>query len=725
MQKGKVLLCLVICLAFVSSALAGQVSETTAWQVAQNFMVKHIAIHHDWNGSQTPKVASVEVVNYEGEPVAYLVTVTPSGHLLVAYYDDFSPVLFYSPISTLDPAKANDKNALESWIIPEIYDIIRHIQGKVPVVNKKTKRVITLESLEKNTTAAGIKIAAAWKMLGVPPETFTAENGSSVNRKAEVADQKVYAPSVGPLLKTEWCQGYLNGVDYYNEYTPADIGCAHSDTGCVATAMAQAMKYWDWPKSGVGRNSYIWNGTTLSSDFSSHTYDWASMPDIPSPSDTLAQREAVSLIMYDAGIAINTDYGCSSSSAYTDNIPNSLAWYFIYKRTAHIENRSNYTSIDWMNLIESELNAATPRVILLGISSSTASHEVVIDGYQNLAGSTQVHLSYGYSDGYLDDYYDITNNWTAFYTWYGNEQDIIIGIEPDNGAYSKILTVTLAGSGRGIVTASTGNLYWQNDSGTTLYDPNTSITLTAAANAGSTFTGWSGACSSQSASNTCVLTMKTDETVTANFSLTGTAPFSDVPAMEPFASYIEAILNNGITTGCGNGDYCPGDFVTRDQMAAFLVRATQVSAGESTTNFTCTGGANCATETPYFSDVPPTDQFFPYVQKLKELGITTGCGNGNYCPNDNVTRDQMAAFLIRALSGGVMGTFTCAGGISCANETPYFTDVPATDSFFPYVQKLKELGITTGCGNGDYCPDDFVTRDQMAAFLARAFLGMK
>jgi hypothetical protein len=222
------------------------------------------------------------------------------------------------------------------------------------------------------------------------------------------------------------------------------------------------------------------------------------------------------------------------------------------------------------------------------------------------------------------------------------------------------------------------------------------------------------------------------ETVTAHYIITGISTFSDVSISSLYESYIEAIYNNGITTGCGNGDYCPSEQVTRDQMAAFLVRGTQVAEGKSTVNFTCNGGAAgasvaCATTTPYFNDVPATDSFFPYVQKLYELGITTGCGNNDYCPLENVSRDQMAAFLVRgtqAAAGQSTVNFTCNGGANCATETPYFNDVPATDSFFPYVQKLKELGITTGCGNGNYCPLENVTRDQMAAFLARAFLGM-
>src|SRR5208283_4282594 len=206
--------------------------------------------------------------------------------------------------------------------------------------------------------------------------------------------------------------------------------------------------------------------------------------------------------------------------------------------------------------------------------------------------------------------------------------------------------------------------------------------------------------------------------------------------------------NNSITTGCGTGgDYectpdATTDYVTRDQMAAFLVRGTQVEAGQSPLTYTCTGlgvgvaGASvpCTNTTPYFLDVSTANPYFTYIQKLYELGITTGCGSsGDYeCPSDdNVTRDQMAAFIIRALYGGINGTYTCNGGVAgasvnCATTTPYFSDAtPATEgNLFPYIQKLYELGITIGCNNGQspllYCPSSDVTRDEMAAFLARS-----
>lgn len=139
----------------------------------------------------------------------------------------------------------------------------------------------------------------------------------------------------------------------------------------------------------------------------------------------------------------------------------------------------------------------------------------------------------------------------------------------------------------------------------------------------------------------------------------------------------------------------------RTEMAAFIIRAL---FGESFTYPTAA----------YFTDVPANHTYFKYVQKLREQGITVGCTDTTYCPNDAVTRGQMAAFLMRARLGVTQGTpFPYA-------LTPYFTDVPVTDVFFPYVQKMKELGITSGCQLTVYCNTDQNTRGQMAAFVNRA-----
>ena len=178
--------------------------------------------------------------------------------------------------------------------------------------------------------------------------------------------------------------------------------------------------------------------------------------------------------------------------------------------------------------------------------------------------------------------------------------------------------------------------------------------------------------------------------------------FSDVPPGYWADKYVRALFYSGITKGCGASTYCPGDPVTRAQMAVFIVRAKE---GENFTN----------SPDPYFSDVASEYWAFKYIQRLKELGITTGYSDGSYGPEDLVTRDQMATFLVRAVEGSD----------PTYSPSPYFSDVPADYWAFGYIQRLKELGVTTGCTASTYCPIDLVTRDQMAAFLARAFLDMQ
>ncbi|MCZ2078504.1 MAG: S-layer homology domain-containing protein, partial [Bryobacterales bacterium] len=164
--------------------------------------------------------------------------------------------------------------------------------------------------------------------------------------------------------------------------------------------------------------------------------------------------------------------------------------------------------------------------------------------------------------------------------------------------------------------------------------------------------------------------------------------FTDVLLNNIFIDHIGLMKLYGITTGCTTTAYCPNDTTTRGQMAAFIIRSL---AGE---NFTYT-------QTPYFTDVPPSNLFFRYIQKMRDLGITNGCSATTlYCPDEPVTRGQMAAFMIRARFGITVGqTFPYPSAIAA------FQDVPASSGFFPYVQKMKQLGITSGCTATAYCPD--------------------
>lgn len=178
--------------------------------------------------------------------------------------------------------------------------------------------------------------------------------------------------------------------------------------------------------------------------------------------------------------------------------------------------------------------------------------------------------------------------------------------------------------------------------------------------------------------------------------------FSDVTKSHLFFPFIEALFNAGVTSGCGGGKFCPGDSVTREQMAVFLLAALE---GDSLSLPPCT--------TPTFSDVSCSSPFAPFIEELAARGITSGCGGGKFCPKASVTREQMAVFLLATLEGGSLSLPPCT--------TPTFSDVSCANPFAPFIEELVDRGITSGCGGGNFCPKDAVTRGQMAVFLSATF----
>jgi len=177
--------------------------------------------------------------------------------------------------------------------------------------------------------------------------------------------------------------------------------------------------------------------------------------------------------------------------------------------------------------------------------------------------------------------------------------------------------------------------------------------------------------------------------------------FNDVPTDYWAFSFIEKLAANGITAGCGGGSYCPEDSVTRAQMAVFLERGMNGS-----------GFSPPAASGSVFLDVGTQDFAANFIEQFFLDGITAGCGNNNYCPEANVTRDQMAVFLLRAKYGS---------GFSPPSATGIFNDVPVEHWAAGWIEQLAAEGITAGCSGGNYCPEDTVTRAQMAVFLVRTF----
>ena len=154
------------------------------------------------------------------------------------------------------------------------------------------------------------------------------------------------------------------------------------------------------------------------------------------------------------------------------------------------------------------------------------------------------------------------------------------------------------------------------------------------------------------------------------------ADFSDVPQASLFHADVEKVFRNGITAGCGGGNYCVASAVTRAQMAVFLLKAEH---GSAYTPPDCTG---------IFADVPCPGPFTNWIEQLSAEGVTAGCGGGNYCPDNAVTRAQMAVFLLKTLLGSAYVPPTAVG---------VFGDVPVGDFAADFIEDLYGRAITGGC----------------------------
>ncbi|HEY0513556.1 MAG TPA: ELWxxDGT repeat protein [Thermoanaerobaculia bacterium] len=175
--------------------------------------------------------------------------------------------------------------------------------------------------------------------------------------------------------------------------------------------------------------------------------------------------------------------------------------------------------------------------------------------------------------------------------------------------------------------------------------------------------------------------------------------FADVPPSYWASGFIEALAAAGVTGGCGGGQFCPGALINRAQMAIFLLAARDGAPPPPATG-------------TRFDDVPPGYWAGPWIEELAAEGIVGGCSVSPplYCPGNTLTRAEMAILLVGA-----------------RHETPppatgtRFADVPAGYWAARWIEQLAADGITSGCGGGNFCPDQPITRAEMAVFLVTAF----
>lgn len=249
-----------------------------------------------------------------------------------------------------------------------------------------------------------------------------------------IAPGSEYKSNVQPLLKTTWGQNAP-----YNQYCPTKANSSgeqeNCPVGCVALALGQIMKYYNYPETGKGSKSYqpFGAGNVISADFENTQYKWTLMKDSyvrfgSTKFYTDEEADAVATLLFHAGVSVGTIYALSGSSAFAyGNIPRDMVENFRYAEDSiRYVTRSDYSKEEWMRLIFNELTMGRP-IFYAGNSPSFGGHAFVIDGYDS---NGRVHINWGWrgtDNGYYDiDLLDGENN-------YCNNQSMVIGIMPQTG----------------------------------------------------------------------------------------------------------------------------------------------------------------------------------------------------------------------------------------------------------------------------------------------------
>ena len=380
MNQGVFRTCLISLLLLFASGrmLAGPVTAEVAGKVAEQFYkTRNIPA---WNSQayQVSEVQTIQQTNTNGEVVAVLYIFELSGErgsILVAADDRISPVLGYT-LKSLEGTKVHP---------PQFEGLLMHYVRNIT-------RVI------ESAAEASPEVKAAWKKL-------LSENPHSKSTLA-----------VGPLVTTTWDQG-----EFYNDSCPADPNAwfnGRVPTGCVATTMAQILKYHAYPAAGAGFHTFHHvDYGDLSANFGGTTYNWSSMPSSLSFSNT-----AVAQLMFHCGVAVEMNYGPYASGAPSSNAAEGLIHYFNYSTTTHLVQRENYTDTDWIALLKNEIDQNR---VCYYAGYGTAGHAFVMDGYDD---NNFLHFNWGWS-GWYDGFFDI-NSLDPGGNQFNDYQEAIIGIQP-------------------------------------------------------------------------------------------------------------------------------------------------------------------------------------------------------------------------------------------------------------------------------------------------------
>ena len=401
----------------------------------------HGWLHQPGRGLKTPlgnEVKDTEVyTDAAGDPLYFVVNLQPSGFVIVPADDLVEPILFFCPAGQY---VASEKNPLGALVMQDVPGRLALARAKAAAAN--------LQPHQKNAQRKWGQLRAATADAALP--------GLS-----SVSDLRVAA-----IMQSLWDQSSTAGGLCYNYYTPGNVY-----DGCVATAMAQLMRFYQYPTAGVGTASFEIeaNGTWESANLrggngSGGPYDWADMPLVPANGLTTTQRQAIGALCYDAGVSVNMEYSGSGSGADPTEIAPALKSVFFYSNAICGGNGNNFGS-GLIGMLNPNLDAGFPCLLSIYATNGDG-HEIVADGYGYESSTLYYHLNLGWS-GYDNGWYNLPDFDAGGYDWVtvafclynvypaGNGEIISGRVTDSAGAAISGVTVTGTRAGGGVYTATT------------------------------------------------------------------------------------------------------------------------------------------------------------------------------------------------------------------------------------------------------------------------------
>ena len=383
------LMLLAIFMAFASRPSAAPVDSALSKRVAANFYKEKVgrAMGRASFEPQTAYSYRTSSLSNTTTTECFRIYNVGNGFVIVSSDDRIEPVLGYSTEGNFD-----------------IHDIPEPLQGLLDYYGASIERVLA-EPVGTDT-----RMATKWRSMA----SAHGEHSRSVT-------------AVAPLLTTRWGQGYPFNAQCPNE----SLGNGgHANAGCVAVAMSQILRYWQYPSHGFGSHSYNCSFLAqgyqvygvLSADFAHANYNYALMPDTLPASSPAAQIEAVSNLIFHCGVSVDMRYSANSSGAYVTDVAYALNHYFGYSGCTY-RTRSGLSNLEWLNMIKRDLDHHQP-LIYNGIGPGySIGHSFVCDGYTT---DNYFHFNFGWH-GNHDGFY-LVDSITPGNSNYNFSQSIINNI---------------------------------------------------------------------------------------------------------------------------------------------------------------------------------------------------------------------------------------------------------------------------------------------------------